>query len=74
MESDQDVDTAGTEADDESVTAKEHGFGTHAPAPAPADQSPTAQDPNATVPDEQAADDSSRGAGERDTGDKGGVS
>jgi hypothetical protein len=64
MASDQDVDTAGTEADDESVTSKTHGFGEHAP-----DTSHT------TIPDEQAADDDpSPGAGVRDTGDKGGVS
>jgi hypothetical protein len=76
MGSDQDIDTAGTEADDESAKAKALGFGDHAPAGRDTDQPGTAatgSNPKSTLPDEQAADDDKRGA-VRDRGDKGGVS
>jgi len=77
MESDQDVDIAGTEADDQSARAKTHGFGDHPPAARDTVQpavAATRHNPKTTIPDEQAAaDDESQGA-ERDSGDKGGVS
>jgi len=78
MGDDQDIDTAGTEADEESAAAKSEGFGGHSRPPREGDQpdEPSkGQNAPTTIPDEPAGDgDPTRGAGVRDTGDKGGVS
>jgi hypothetical protein len=76
MGSDQDIDTAGTEADDESATAK------HLKSRAEGEQeadtlqpSPSGRNPKATIPDEQPGDAApSPDAGASDTRDNGGVS
>jgi hypothetical protein len=78
MGKDQEIDTAGTEADDESVAAKRQGFGEHARPPREGDQpkqSAKGKNKQATIPDEPASDGNPpEGAGVTNTGDKGGVS
>jgi hypothetical protein len=78
MGDDQEIDTAGTEADDESATAKREGFGEHSRPPRKQNETEQPADDErakTTIPDEPGAGgDPTRGAGVRDTGDKGGVS
>jgi hypothetical protein len=77
MGSDQDIDTAGTEADDESATAKQRGR-LHAEGEQEANtlqRSPSGRNPKATIPDQQPGDAApSPDAGASDTRDSGGVS
>ena len=79
MGDDQEIDIAGTEADDESAAAKQEGFGEHSRPSrqqgSDADQQPDTQNTRTTIPDEPDEDGRpARGAAVRDRGDTGGAS